>query len=365
MSEGVTDRTPRDDGFAMPAEWSPHQATLMAWPTRTRAALWGALFEDAQRDFAMVANAIAAFEPVVMVVDPEQTGQARSQLKEDVELLPTPIDDSWMRDTGPIFVTNGGGEVALVHFGFNGWGERYRPYDRDAQVPAVIADHLGMRRYVAPMILEGGAITVDGEGTLLTTETCLLNPNRNPGLGREGNERLLRDYLGAEDIVWLPGGWTASRDTDGHVDGIAAFVAPGEVVLLAPAHHGDPDHERGGENRRAIEGVVDGRGRSIRVHPIDPGATLELTHLNLYLTNGSGAIVPLAGVPEDETALAQLAAAMPDRELIGVDGRVLHEGGGGPHCITQQVPAGPPAPLRRNIRPRTEHGAHDGKESIR
>lgn len=145
----------------------------------------------------MVANAIAAFEPVVMVVDPEQTGQARSLLKEDVELLPTPIDDSWMRDSGPIFVTNGGGEVALVHFGFNGWGERYRPYDRDAQVPAVIADHLGMRRYVAPMILEGGAITVDGEGTLLTTETCLLNPNRNPGLGREGNERLLRDYLGA------------------------------------------------------------------------------------------------------------------------------------------------------------------------
>lgn len=344
MSEGVTDRTPGDDGFAMPAEWSPHQATLMAWPTRTRAALWGALFEDAQRDFAMVANAIAAFEPVVMVVDPEQTGQARSLLKEDVELLPTPIDDSWMRDSGPIFVTNGGGEVALVHFGFNGWGERYRPYDRDAQVPAVIADHLGMRRYVAPMILEGGAITVDGEGTLLTTETCLLNPNRNPGLGREGNERLLRDYLGAEDIVWLPGGWTASRDTDGHVDGIAAFVAPGEVVLLAPADHGDPDHERGGENRRAIEGVVDARGRSIRVRPIDPGATLELTHLNLYLTNGGGAIVPLAGVPEDETALAQLEAAMPDRELIGVDGRVLHEGGGGPHCITQQVPAGPPAP---------------------
>lgn len=344
MSEDVTGRTPRDDGFAMPAEWSSHQATLMAWPTRTRSALWGALFEDAQRDFATVANAIAAFEPVVMVVDPEQTRQARSLLTEDVDLLPTPIDDSWMRDSGPIFVTNGGGEVALVHFGFNGWGERYRPYDRDAQVPAAIADHLGMRRYVAPMILEGGAITVDGEGTLLTTETCLLNPNRNPGLGREGNERLLRDYLGAEVIVWLPGGWTASRDTDGHVDGIAAFVAPGEVVLHAPADHGDPDHERGRENRRAIEDVLDARGRSIRVHPIDPGATLELTHLNLYLTNGCGAIVPLAGVPEDETALAQLAAAMPDRELIGVDGRVLHEGGGGPHCITQQVPAGRSAP---------------------
>lgn len=229
----------------MPAEWSPHQATLMAWPTRTRATLWGALFEEAQRVFATVANAIAAFEPVVMVVDPEQVGQARSLLGEDVDLLPAPIDDSWMRDSGPIFVTNGGGEVALVHFGFNGWGDRYRPYDRDAQVPAVIADHLGMRRYAAPMILEGGAIAVDGEGTLLTTETCLLNPNRNPGLSREDNERLLHEYLGAETVVWLPGGWMASRDTDGHVDGIAAFVAPGEVVLHAPADPGDPDHERG------------------------------------------------------------------------------------------------------------------------
>ena len=343
MSEGVVDRTPHDDGFSMPAEWSPHQATLMAWPTRTRATLWGALFEEAQRVFATVANAIAAFEPVVMVVDPEQVGQARSLLGEDVDLLPAPIDDSWMRDSGPIFVTNGGGEVALVHFGFNGWGDRYGPYDRDAQVPAVIADHLGMRRYAAPMILEGGAIAVDGEGTLLTTETCLLNPNRNPGLSREDNERLLHEYLGAETVVWLPGGWMASRDTDGHVDGIAAFVAPGEVVLHAPADPGDPDHERGEENRRTIEDTVDVRGRSIRVHPIDPGATLELTHLNLYLTNGGGAIVPLAGVPEDEAALAQLAAAMPERELVGVDGHVLHEGGGGPHCITQQVPSGRPA----------------------
>jgi agmatine deiminase len=324
----------------MPAEWSPHQATLMAWPTRSRAALWGALFEDAQRDFAAVANAVAAFEPVVMVVDPEQAGQARSLLGDDVELLRAPIDDSWMRDSGPIFVTNGAGEVALVHFGFNGWGERYRPYDRDAQVPGVIADHLGMRRYVAPMVLEGGAIAVDGEGTLLTTETCLLNPNRNPGLGREDNERLLGEYLGADSVVWLPGGWTASRDTDGHVDGVASFVAPSQVLLFAPADPTDPDHRRAKENRRAIEGTLDALGRSIRVHPVDPGATLALTHLNLYLTNGGGAIVPIAGVPEDEAALTHLAAAMPDRELIPVDGRVLHEGGGGPHCITQQVPAG-------------------------
>jgi agmatine deiminase len=343
VTEGVTDRTPRDDGFAMPAEWSPHQATLMAWPTRTRAELWGELFEDAQRDFAAVANAIVEFEPVVMVVDPEQVGHARALLSAGVELLPTPIDDSWIRDSGPIFVSSRRGEVALVHFGFNGWGERYRPYDRDSEVPSAIAAHLGMRRYVAPMILEGGAVTVDGEGTLLTTETCLLNPNRNRNLTRQDNERLLRDYLGADVVVWLPGGWMASRDTDGHVDGIAAYVAPGQVVLHASADAGDPDHERSAENRRLIEGTVDARGRTIRVLPIDPGATLELTHLNLYLTNGNAAIVPLAGVPQDEIALAQLREAMPDRQLVTVSGRVMHEGGGGPHCITQQVPVGRPA----------------------
>jgi agmatine deiminase len=327
----------------MPAEWSPHQATLMAWPTHTRAGLWGDLFDDAQRDHATIANAIADFEPVVMVVDPAQAGDARALLRAEVELLPTPIDDSWMRDSGPIFVSDQHGEVALVHFGFNGWGKRYSPYDRDAQVPAAISAALGMRRYIAPMILEGGAITVDGEGTLLTTETCLLNPNRNPALSRRDNERLLCDYLGAEVVVWLPGGWVASRDTDGHVDGVAAFIGPAQVVLYAPADETDADHQRAEVNRRMIEATPDALGRAIEVHPVDPGRTLELTHLNLYFTNGNAAIVPLAGVPEDEVALAQLAAAMPGRQLITVDGRVLHAGGGGPHCITQQVPAGRPA----------------------
>ena len=343
MSQAITDRTPREDGFSMPAEWSPHQATLMAWPTRSRAELWGPLFEPAKRDYAIVADAIVDVEPVVMVVDPDQVAEARACLPEKVELLPLPIDDSWMRDSGPIFVRNDSGEVALVHFGFNGWGRRYEPYARDAEVPAAVAAHMGMRRYVAPMILEGGAITVDGEGTLVTTETCLLNPNRNPRLGRADNERLLRDYLGADRVVWLPGGWTASRDTDGHVDGVAAFVAPGEVALFAPTDLADPDHERSSANRRAIERTVDARGRAITVHSVDPGAVLELTHLNLYLTNGDAAIVPVADVPEDAVALSQLAEAMPGRRLIPVSGRVLHEGGGGPHCITQQVPAGTPA----------------------
>ncbi len=182
----------------MPAEWAPHQATLMEWPTITRTAFWGALFDRAKADWATMANAVAAFEPVVMVVDPEQATEARSMCGEGVEILPIPIDDSWMRDNGPIFVTDASGGVALVHFRFNSWGNKYLPFDRDAEVPKHIASHLGMRRYEAPMVLEGGSFFVDGEGTLLTTEQCLLHPNRNPDMTREQIEHTLGEYLGVD-----------------------------------------------------------------------------------------------------------------------------------------------------------------------
>ena len=232
--------TPREDGLAMPAEWAPHAATYMEWPTRLD--LWGDLFEDAKAEYAEVANAIAAFEPVVMVANPEQVDEARGYLTGSVEILPISIDDSWMRDNGPIFVTDGRGGVALVHFRFNSWGEKFLPYDRDAQVPRHVAEHLGMRRYEAPMVLEGGSFFVDGEGTLLTTEQCLLHPNRNPQMTREQIERTLRDYLGVDTIVWLGRGHHLDRDTDGHIDGIAQFVRPGVVVLHLPADPQDPDH---------------------------------------------------------------------------------------------------------------------------
>ena len=232
--------TPREDGFAMPAEWAPHQACLMEWPTQTRAALWGERLDEAKRDYATVARAIAAFEPVIMVADPAQAGEAHDRCGSGIEILPVPIDDSWMRDNGPIFVADPQGRLALVHFEFNAWGERYLPYDRDALVPAAIAAHLGVRRYAAPFVLEGGSIFVDGEGTLLTTEQCLLNPNRNPALSRAEIERGLRDYLGAEVVVWLGQGHSADRDTDGHIDGIAQYVRPGVVMIHAPGGAGRP-----------------------------------------------------------------------------------------------------------------------------
>jgi agmatine deiminase len=327
----------------MPAEWSPHQATLMEWPTATRGDLWGDLFEQAKRDYAAVASAVASFEPVVMVADPPQSAEARAMCAEGVDIIPVPIDDSWMRDNGPIFVTDGAGGVALVHFGFNSWGEKYLPYDRDAEVPKAIAAHLGMRRYEAPMVLEGGSFFVDGEGTLLTTEQCLLNPNRNPTMTRERIEETLGEYLGVDLVIWLGRGSALDRDTDGHVDAIAQYVRPGVVLMWTPSDPSDPDHASGRENLARLRGARDAAGRTLEVIEFEPGSASSTAYMNFYVANG-GVIVPADGNSQDEAAIEQIRAAYPDREVVTVPGRTILQGGGGPHCITQQVPAGESLP---------------------
>lgn len=338
MSDGTT---PRQDGFSMPAEWEPHEACLMEWPTVTRRDFWADRFEEAQRDYAAVANAIAAFEPVTMVCDPTQRSEARAHCGSGVEILPLPIDDSWMRDNGPIFVRDDAGRIALVHFRFNSWGEKFLPYDRDAEVPRHVASHLGMRRYEAPFVLEGGSFFVDGEGTLLTTEQCLLHPNRNPELSREDIERGLRDFLGVEVIVWLGRGHSTDRDTDGHIDGVVIYAAPATVALLTPDDPSDPDHASGRENARRLGAATDARGRAFEVIPFETTPPGTVPYLNVYLPNG-GAIVPVADRPEDAEALERISKLFPEREVVAVPGGCLTYGGGGPHCITQQLPRGVP-----------------------
>jgi agmatine deiminase len=335
--------TPREDGFSMPAEWDPHDACLMEWPAVTRRDFWADRFEEAKRDYASVATAIAAFEPVVMVCDPDQEVEARRYCGENVEVVPIPIDDSWMRDNGPIFVRDGDGRVALVHFGFNAWGERFHPYDKDADVARHVAAHLGMRRYEAPFVLEGGSFFVDGEGTLITTEQCLLNPNRNPTMSRQEIEQGLRNYLGVDLIVWLGLGHSTDRDTDGHIDGIAPYVAPATVALLAPEDPDDPDHERGRDNLERLRRARDAKGRAFEVIPFQTRPSGVVPYLNFYLPNG-GVIVPVADRSEDEQALGQIAKLFPDRKVVPVRGNCLTYGGGGPHCITQQLPRGFPVP---------------------
>lgn len=335
--------TPKQAGMSMPPEWTPHAATLMSWPLERE--YWEGRTLEARREWAGVANAIADFETVIMVCSPGDEDSARNLCGGGVEILSIPIDDSWMRDNGPIFVRDETGRVGVVKFPFNAWGGKFDTYANDDAIPYRIAEYLGMKTFTAPFILEGGSIFVDGEGTLLTTEACLLHPNRNPSMTKEQIEEGLREYLGVDKIVWLPHGMaqdTGPLGTDGHVDGVAHYLSPGRVMLLAPRDPSDPDHEPGQANLRRLKEERDAKGREFDVVHLDVGAGARLSYANLYVGNGV-VIVPTAGDERDADAIAQVSALFPDRETIGVPGLLINAGGGGPHCITQQVPTGPPA----------------------
>ena len=320
-----------------PGEWEPHERTIMGWPCREL--LWGDCLEFARRDYAVVANAIAAFEPVTMIANPgAQAAAARAALGANVEVVELAIDDSWLRDTGPIYAVETDGTRTALHWRFNAWGEKFPPWDQDATIGARIARHLGDRVVEVPMVLEGGAVLSDGRGTLFTTEQCLLAENRNPKLTRSQIETTALEALGAERMVWLGQGQYEDRDTDGHVDMIAA-VAPDGQVLLQTAPAGDPNHERGIDNRGRLQeagiGVIE-IGHLPRTEVA--GEPVAVSYLNFYVCNDA-VIVPVCGDAHDPEALGRIGRAFPGREIVGVPGAVIAYGGGGPHCITQQVPA--------------------------
>jgi agmatine deiminase len=318
-----------------PAEWEPHERTLMGWPCRVD--LWGPTLLQARADYAAVANAIAQFEPVTMIANPGADGaDARAACGAGVNVLELGLDDSWLRDCGPIYVADAGGRLG-VHFGFNAWGEKFPPWDRDAAVGRLVAEALGDRVVAAPIVLEGGSVLGDGEGTLLTTEQCLLNPNRNPSLTREQIEDTLRSFLAVSRILWLGQGLVEDRDTDGHIDLIAAFHGR-EQVLLQTVGAGNPNFEACAENRARLRAA----GIAVTEMPFLPyievaGETVAASYMNFYICNGA-VIVPVTGADSDAEALEIIATAYPQREIVPVPGAVLAYGGGGPHCITQQVP---------------------------
>jgi agmatine deiminase len=339
--------TPTSLGFRMPAEWEPHEKCIIGWPTELRVDdVWGEQFLLAKASYAAVAHAIAHYEPVLMLARPGEGGVARSYCGSDIEVVEMPIDDSWLRDSGPIFVARPDGTRAISDFIFNSWGEKYLPYDNDAAIGQRLAEYFGVERFAAPMVLEGGGITVDGQGTLITTESCLLHPSRNPGLTRDEMTQILKDYLGVEKVIWLISGLGLEEDpdTDGHVDGVAAFVAPGRVLLHMVRDQQHPDFENLTENRRRLE-TTDARGREIEVielalrsRPVLVGVTpIVETYINSYFANGA-LVVPTSGTGDDEAALDALREIVPDREVVGVPCPVIGYGGGGIHCITQQMP---------------------------
>jgi agmatine deiminase len=365
--------TPARDGFRMPAESEPHAGSWMLWPERPDN--WRRKAEPAQAAFTAVAQAISRFEPVTMGVSASQFDTARVQLPPRIRLVELSHDDAWMRDVGPTGLVNAAGELRGIDWPFNAWGGfnggLYAPWDLDDHVARKVLEIEGGARYRAPLINEGGAIHVDGEGTALVTEQCLLNRNRNPGLSRAMIEGYLRQYLGVSRIVWLGCG-VFNDETDGHIDNLACFVRPGEVCLTWCDDPRDPQHAISKDALERLLAARDAQGRPIKVHKLPAPGPLFMTareasgvqrkrgsharragwrlagsYVNFYLVN-AGLVMPLLDARTDRAAARVLKRLFPDRKVVGVPAREILLGGGNIHCITQQIPRHTNASRRRD-----------------
>lgn len=327
----------------MPAEWAPHTRCWMAWPCRRR--LWGDHLDSARRAYAEVARTIARFEPVTMIARPELTTQASLYCGPGISILPMAHDDSWTRDTGPVFVTIDDGSLAGVDWRFNGWGGLYADHADDAAMAARILAHLGMARIEGGMVSEGGAVHVDGEGTALACTASILDPARNPELPLEAAEAELRRRLGVEKVVWLPRG-LVDDEGGGHVDNLACFARPGVVLAAASDDRSDPDYSTLAENLDVLRAASDARGRLLEVltlpqpkpRPRHDGRRLVMSYVSFYLANGA-VVMPGFEDAADKAAYRVLTAAFPDRSVVQIDALELLQGGGGIHGITLQQPA--------------------------
>lgn len=324
----------------MPAEWADHERTWMMWPSR--AEVWDDISET-RRNYADVAHAIRQFEPLTMLVRREDIAVARDLLGSDIDLLEHPINDSWARDAGPCFLVDGEGNKAGTSFRFNAWGGKYVPFAGDDTVSSTILEKSGVRKFVSDLIAEGGGVSVDGEGTILTTESCFPNLNRNPDWTRTDIETELKEMLGGDKVIWLPGN-VEETETDGHVDGIAAFLAPGVVLVEGEGSSDHAWHKINVANISALENQTDAKGRPLSLIRVPDAADFATdnekfcrSYVNSYICNG-GLVMPKYGLPEDDMVREVFEQYLPGRLVAQVEIPSIAIGGGGIHCITQQEP---------------------------
>lgn len=338
---------PKELNYTMPAEWGKHERTFISWPVQA-SMVFPDNYKAVSKGYTQIIQAIAEFEPVSVIVNPEELAAVEALgLGDNVTLWPIRHNDAWLRDNGPTFVAAEDGRLAGVNWKFNAWGGKYTPWDLDDAVAPQILEHLRVERFDAPLVMEGGSIHTDGEGTLLTTEECLLNTNRNPELSREEIESYVRKYTGAESIIWLKRGLSGD-ETDGHVDNIACFAAPGKVIIQVCEDPQDENYDITRQNLRILENAVDARGRKLEIIKIAQpprvdyeDSRLTLSYLNFYFVNG-GIILPVFGgtaAETDKLAERQLSALFPDRRIRTVNGMAVIGEGGNVHCTTQQMPA--------------------------
>ena len=361
--------TPKKDGYRMPGEFEPQECIWMLWPHRPDN--WRDGAKPVQKAYADVARGIARFEPVIVGVNPEDYAAAHYVLagEENILVVEMTSDDSWIRDCGPTFVVNDDGDVRAVHWHFNAWGGLvdglYFPWDQDALVGLKVADLAGVDRYRPDsFVLEGGSIHVDGEGTVMTTEMCLLSEGRNPELSKEQIENYLCEYLGVDKVIWIKDG-IDPEETNGHIDDVACFVRPGEVACIWTDDEDNPFYEAAHAAYETLSNATDAKGRQLRVHKLTmpkeptymtqeevdaidvvegtiPRTTEDVciaSYMN-FLIGNDFVLVPQYDDEYDEKALQQVQEMFPEREVVGVHTREVAYGGGNIHCITQQQPAG-------------------------
>lgn len=356
--------TPRQDGFRMPGEFEHHAGCYMIWPERPDNWRLGA--KPAQRVFTEVANTIGKYEPMTVIVSKNQYSNARGVLNDNVRVVEMTNDDSWVRDCGATFVVNDEGEVRGVDWTFNAWGGLvdglYFPWDSDDKIAMKMCELERVHRYrTDDFVLEGGSIHVDGEGTVMVTEECLLSEGRNPKLSKEEIEKKLCEYLNCEKVLWIPRG-IYNDETNGHVDNMCNFVKPGEVLLAWTDDENDPQYERSLEAYNYLSNETDARGRKLVIHkmyipspilitkdesegvdsvdgtlPREEGDRLAASYVNYYTGNGFIAL-PIFNDPNDEKAIKLLQELYPDRVIEPIYAREILLGGGNIHCITQQFP---------------------------
>lgn len=320
--------------YFLPAEWHTHKLTLMGFPPAKT--WWGAGVTVIRDECVSVANTLSEFEPVRMLVCPEDEGAARRLLSKDIAIDLVPIDDIWLRDTGPLTLIDGHGGRKFVNFRFDGWGGKC-PHKNDKQVKQYLSRGLRIESDNVDFVLEGGAICVDGEGTLITTEQCLLNKARNSNVGKVTAEAVLKRGLGVDKVIWLSNGLVPDEYTDGHVDGICRFVAPGKVVLHTTDNKNSDNYPICNDAKNRLSSEYDNAGRSLEI--IEIPLSGEVSHVNFYIANNC-VLVPVSGnYFEDDVPMGILREMFSSRKVIGIKSTKLAEGGGGIHCITMQVPA--------------------------
>lgn len=347
------EKYPKYYGFRMPGEWEPRRRTFMQWPVRdgenNRTNIWPDGVEEIKKTYSEVANAIGQFEEIVMIAPGEMYNEVREYCGENVKIASFPIDDSWVRDNGPTFLLNEEQELAAVKWRFTSYGHKYETHYNDNKIPGHLAVAYDLPLFKSPLSIEGGGIHSDGQGTIITTESAVLTTSRNPQFNKEEATELLKNYLGAERIIWLKEGLYGDL-TDGHVDNVACFIKPGTILVQACYDKDDPDYEIFQENLKILKDMKDRSSEmpyeiiEVEKPPIRyyNGQLLTLSYINFLPVTG-GIILPIFGEDAEETdkkAIELFKELFPDKKIVTINGTPICKGGGCIHCITQQMPLG-------------------------